>query len=195
MARRVVLAALASAALMFLWGFVFWGPVINATARLMAPLPADAELDAVAPLRRAQVPDGMYVYPGPLAGGSDQAAIDAWTAKIQEGPVFHLAYHQQGVSPMEPMMFIKGLVHNFAIALLSAILLATVVDSLPRYAGRVGFRVLLTLIAAIWTNVGSVIWWFHTPQYCAGQMAYEIVAGLLMALVTAALIKPKPIVL
>jgi hypothetical protein len=190
MAMRVLGAAVLSAVLMFFWGFVFWGPVLNMTAKLMSPLPVAAELDTLAPLRANNVPDGMYVYPGPLADLNDEAADAAWTKKIEEGPVFHMAYHQNGISPMDPMMFAKGLAHNFVIALISALLLTMVLSSLPTYGRRVLFLTVVSLIAAIWTNVGDVIWWFHTPKYAAGQIVYTAVAGLLMALATAAIVRP-----
>jgi hypothetical protein len=191
MAVRVIFAAILSALLMFFWGFVFWGPVLNMTARLMAPLPEDAELDVIAPLRGNSVPDGMYVYPGAAGDARDKAAVDAWNKKVEEGPLLHMAYQQQGISPMDLKMFAKGLAHSFVIALLSATLLATVVHGLPTYASRVGVLFLVSLIAAIWTNVGNVIWWFHTIDYAAGQIAYTVVGGLLMALATAAIIKPR----
>ena len=62
MAGRVLLAAVLSAVLMFLWGFLFWG-LLDMSFRLMAPLPA--ELDVLASLRQANTPSGMYVYPLP----------------------------------------------------------------------------------------------------------------------------------
>jgi hypothetical protein len=191
MAVRVIAAALVSAILMFVWGFVFWGPVLNMTPLLMATLPEDTELDVIAPLRAGNTPDGMYLYPGPLADMNDETAAKAWDQKLSEGPALHMAYHQAGVSPMDPMMFAKGLAHSFVIGLLSAILLATVVHGLPTYASRVGVLLLVTLIAAIWTNVGNVIWWFHTLEYAAGQIAYHVVGGLLMALATAAIVVPR----
>lgn len=191
MAVRVVNSALLSAVLMFIWGFVFWGPVLNMTAKLMSPMPEKVELDVVAPLRGAQTPDGMYVYPGPLKDQGDQAAVDAWTKKIEAGPIMHLAYRRQGVSPTDPMMFAKGFGHNFLMALLSGGLLAMVAHALPSYASRVGVLLLVSLIAALWTNLSDVIWWFHTPQYAAGQIVYTVVAGLLMALVTAAIVIPR----
>jgi hypothetical protein len=193
MALRVIAAAALSAVLMFFWGFVYWGPVLNMTTRLMDTLPEDTELDVVAPLRASNTPDGMYVYPGPLADMNDEAAKQAWEKKLAEGPVFHMAFHQAGVSPMDPVMFAKGLAHSFVISLLSAVLLATVVHGLPTYASRVGVLLLVAVIAAIWTNVGSAIWWFHPVDYAAGQIAYELGGGLLMALATAAIIKPRKI--
>jgi hypothetical protein len=191
MALRVIAAAVISAVLMFFWGFVYWGPVLNMTSRLMDTLPEETELDVVAPLRATNTPDGMYVYPGPLADPSDNVAEKAWEKKLAEGPGFHMAYRQGGISPYDPKMFAMGFAHSFVISLLSAILLATVVYGLPTYASRVGVLFLVAIIAAIWTNVGSVIWWFHPIDYAAGQIAYELVGGLLMALATAAIIKPR----
>jgi hypothetical protein len=193
MAVRALAAAAISAVLMFLWGFVYWGPVLNMTARLMQPLPPDREMDILAPMRAGEMPTGMYVYPGPVTNKHDETAQAEWERKVQDGPIFHMAYSRRGTSPMDPMMFAKGLLHSFAIALLSAGLLAMVVHALPSYASRVGFLLLVSVIAAIWTNVASAIWWFHTPAYAAGQMAYELGAGVAMALVTAAIVKPRPV--
>jgi len=191
MAMRVIFAAILSAVLMFFWGFVFWGPVLNMTAKLMSPLAEGVELDVIAPLRGAQTPDGMYIYPGPLKGQGDQAAVDAWTKKVEAGPLVRLAYRQQGFSPTDPALYAQGFGHSFLIALLSGGLLAMVAHALPSYASRVGVLLLVSLIAALWTNLSDVIWWFHTPQYAAGQIVYTVVAGLLMALVTAAIVKPR----
>lgn len=189
MAIRVIGAAIASAVLMFAWGFVFWGPVFNATARIHEALPADAELDLLAPMRAAEMPSGMYVYPGPLADMGDPEAVDAWNKKLADGPLFQLAYQRGGASPMEPATMAKGLAHNFLIALLAGMLLATATPALSGYSSRVGFVVVLTLVGIVWTNVGDVIWWFHSIRYCLGHMLYEGVAGLLMALVTAAIVR------
>ncbi|RIK77444.1 MAG: hypothetical protein DCC67_12615 [Planctomycetota bacterium] len=190
MALRLLLAAVVSAVLMFLWGFVYWGPVLNMTARLMEPLPADREMDILAPMRAGEMPTGMYVYPGPLVDPRDEAAAAEWERKVEEGPIFHLAYRRSGASPMDPVMFATGLLHNFVVALLAAGLLAMVVHTLPSYASRVGLLMLASLIAAVWTSVGAAIWWAHTARYAAGQMAYELGAGLAMALATAAIVKP-----
>lgn len=189
MPLRIIAAALVSAVLMFLWGFVFWGPVINATARLNDSLPAEEELNILAPMRASQLPTGMYVYPGPLADMNDAEAKAEWDKKLADGPVFHLAYQQQGASPMDAAMFVKGFAHNFVVALIAATLLALAAPALGGYTGRVGFLVLLTLLGVVWTNPTNVIWWFHTTNHALGHMLYEFVAGLLMALATAAIVR------
>jgi hypothetical protein len=189
-AMRILLAALLSAVAIFFWGFVFWGPVLNMTVRLMAPLPATVELDALAPLRAEQLADGMYVYPGPLLDQTDDAAVAAWEKKVNEGPIVHMTYKSSGISPMDPNMFAKGFAHNFLLALLGGVLLSSVAEYLPSYGRRFALLALVSLIAALWTPIGDMIWWFHPTKYALGSATYTLVAGLLMAAITAAIIQP-----
>ncbi len=186
MAGRVLLSALLSAVLMFVWGFVFWG-VLGLANSLLQPLPA--ELDVLAALRQSQVPSGMYVYPMP-ADPNDPEAIETFNAQHEEGPLLQLAYRAEGGPPMPPSMFAQGLGHNFAVALLTGCLVALAVRGLPSFGSRLMFVLLMSLIASIWTNVGDVLWWFHSPRYCLGVMTYQMGVGLLMGLVVAALVRP-----
>ena len=133
----------------------------------------------------------MYVYPGPLADQNDPTAHEAWEKKIGDGPILHMSYRGAGASPMDAGMFVEGLAHSFVIAVLSGVMLAMVANAMPFYSQRVVLLLLVSLIASLWTNVGNMIWWGHAPGYTAGQVAYHFVAGLLMSLVTAAIIKPR----
>ena len=185
MASRVLLAAVLSAVLMFVWGFVFWG-VLNIGAKLMQPLPE--ELDVLAVLRKSNAASGMYVYPMP-ADAADPAGNESFEAKHREGPILQMAYQAEGGPPMPPMKFAQGLGHYFAVALLTGCLLALAARGLPSFGSRMIFVLLLSLIAAVWGNVGDAVWWFHSRAYCLGNMAYVMGAGLAMALVLAAIVK------
>lgn len=185
MAGRVILASIVAAVLMFVWGFVFWG-LSGMSEELVAPLPA--ELDILAVLRNSQAPSGMYVYPMPVDSSDEEAQAEC-EKKFLEGPLLQLAYRREGVSMMAPSMFAQGLGLNFAVALLTGCLLALASRGLPHFGGRLVFVLLVSLVAAIWTNVGDVVWWFHSPRYCLGIMAYTMGAGLLMGLVLAAIIR------
>jgi len=188
MAGRVLLASLLSAVLMFVWGFLFWG-VLNFGGRFMQPLPA--ELDVLASLRQSGAPSGMYVYPMP-ADMSKEGAAEEFDAKHLEGPILQMAYQAEGTKPMLPSKFAQGLGHYFAVALLTSCLLALAARGLPSFAGRAMFVLLLSLLAAVWSNVGDAIWWFHSREYCLGNMAYTMGAGLAMALVMAAIVRRDP---
>jgi len=188
MAGRVLLAAVLSAVLMFVWGFVFWG-LLDFGGKLMQPLPA--ELDVLASLRQAGTESGMYIYPMPV-DPSDEQANQAFEAKHLEGPILQLAYRAEGGPVMPPIVFAQGLGHYFAVALLTGCLLALAARGLPSFASRVVFVLLLSLVAAVWGNVGDAVWWFHSPKYCLGNMAYSLGAGSAMALVMAAIVRRDP---
>ncbi len=185
MAGRVFLASILAAILMFAWGFVFWG-LLGVGPQLMQPLPA--ELDVLAALRNSQAPSGMYLYPVP-ADAKDEAAMAEFERKHLEGPLLQLAYRREGGPPMPPSVFAQGFGHYFAVALLTGCLLALTARGLPHFGGRLVFVLLVSLVAAIWGNVGDVVWWFHSPRYCVGNMAYTLGAGLVMGLVLAAIVR------
>lgn len=177
---------LVAAVLMFVWGFLFWA-ILGVGDSLLKPLPA--ELDVLAALRGSQTPSGMYVYPSPPADMNDQEAMAAFEAKHEEGPLLRMAYRAEGGPHMPPVKFAQGIGHYFGIALLSALLTALAAPALPTFGRRVGFVLLLSLIASVWTNVGDVVWWSHSLRYCLGNMAYGMGAGLLMGLAIAALVR------
>ena len=186
MIGRIVVASLISAVLVFMWGFVFW-VLSGMSMQLMSPLPT--EPDVTAALRSKRTPSGMYVYPAP-ADTSNEAEQERWERQHEEGPVFQIAYRAEGGPAMPPSTFAKGLGHYLVVALLTSSLLAMSLGSLPTFGRRLGFVVLVSLIAAVWANGGDAIWWFHSPAYCLGNAGYTVGAGLLMGLVTAAIIKP-----
>jgi hypothetical protein len=187
MALRILLAAALSAVLMFLWGFLFWG-VMNVGALLMQPLPAQAELDLLAVLRNVQAPSGMYLYPMPPAEG-DEEAQQNFATQHQEGPRLQLALVAEGGAPMPPAQLALGWGHNFLVALLAACLLALAGKGLPCFGTRFLAVLLLVFAASLWGNGGDWVWWFHSGTYCLGNAAYQLGAGLLMAVVLAGLVK------
>lgn len=185
MAGRVLVASIVAAVLMFAWGFVFWG-LSGIDKQVLAPLPA--EMDVLAVLRNSQAPSGMYLYPMHDNSAVEQAQAE-WETKHQEGPLLQLAYRKEGGPPMPPSIFAQSFAHYFAVALLVGCLLALAARGLPRFGGRLVFVLLVSLVAAIWSNVGDVVWWFHSPRYCLANMAYTMGAGLVMGLVLAALVR------
>ena len=187
MPGRVLLASILAAVLMFAWGFVFW-VVLGFGDRLMQPLPA--ELDVLAALRNVQAPSGMYAYP--MLGNVDSEDARAeFERKHLEGPLLQLAYRKEGGPPMPLFVFAQGFGHYFAVALVTSCLLVLAARGLPRYSGRLVFVLLVSLVAAIWGNVGDVVWFLHSPVYCVGSIVYAMGAGLVMGLVLAA-IDPPP---
>ncbi len=187
MVGRVLIAGVISALLMMVWGFLFWG-VFNIGGKLVKPLPEGFEPDKA--LREALPESGMYVYPSPVPMG-DTEAHAKFEAQHLAGPRFRLSYQAEGGPVMPPATMLKGLVLNLAVALLAGCLTTIAGRSLPRFSSRLGFVLLLSLLASVWGNVADAIWWFHSPEYCLGNIAYGLGAGLIMAAVIALIVRPS----
>jgi hypothetical protein len=102
-----------------------------------------------------------------------------------------MAYTNTGVKPMDPVMFAKGLLHSFVLALLAGTVLSMALPATLSYGGRVLLLVLVSLMATLWTNLSDAIWYLYPWPYVLGQIGYGLVAGLLMALITAAIVRPE----
>lgn len=189
MAVRILVASLISAVVVFAWGFLFWG-VSGASQALLTPLPETSRIDLLAVLRRDNLPPGMYIYPAPSSGAADQAALDDFNHRHEEGPLLQLALHD-GAPPMQPGTFALGAGLNFVYALLAGAMVAIAGAGLPTFGRRLAFLAAFALAGAIWTNLGDVIWWFHPVRYGLGNAAYQLIAGLLTALIIAAIVKPR----
>ncbi len=187
MAGRIILAALFSAIAMFFWGFVFWS-VSGAAYQMMSPLPEKAEADIAAVLRRDKVPSGVYVYPMPAE--AEDAELAKELAELHEaGPRFQLAHKLEGAPMMAPGVMAMGFGHMFVIALLASLVTAFSLPALGTFGRRFGFVLLVALVGVLWSHPGDVIWWYHSPAYCLGQIVYGGVSGLLLAAVVAGIVR------
>ena len=141
-------------------------------------------------MRSSNLPTGMYLYPFPAEFGDEAGTAEA-ERKVEEGPRLQLAYVKEGGAAMEPVTMAKGFAHMAVVALLAAALTAMAAGGLPTFARRFAFVLLVAVTAAVWANLDDAIWWMHPARYAAGVMIYQIVAGALMAVVIAALVKRR----
>lgn len=195
MAGRVILAAVLAAVVMFLWGFVFWG-VTGFPARMgfMSPFPGDEDGSTGGKLWELVGDEGVtgvYIYPWPVSMDSDEETIEQYSARHREGPRAQLFYNKEGAEPMGPAVMGLGWLHYFVLALLAGIVLKMALPALTSFGQRVCVGTIIGLIGAIWSTIGGAIWFSHPWGYAIVDAAYGIVAGLLMAVVLAAIIKPR----
>jgi hypothetical protein len=188
MATRILAAAVLSAVVMFFWGFVFWA-LSGLPSRFLLALPQTTADDVTAVLRRDKLPSGVYVFPMP-ADPRDAEAVKANEDIFRAGPRFQLAHRLEGDEPMGAATLGRGFGHMFVVGLMASLLTAMALPGLATYGRRATFVAILGFFGAIWTNPGDVVWWFHSREYCLGEMFYGVVAGLLMAVVVAAIVKP-----
>src|SRR5205823_6928207 len=108
-----------------------------------------------------------------------------FTRKATTGPEGILIYLPVGTNPISARQLITEGGTNILQALLAAFLLAQV--GLKRFASRLGFVIVVGILAAITTNISYWNWYRCPANYTAAQI-FTLVAGYAVAGVIAAAI-------
>ena len=191
MSARILLAGILGGIAMFIWSFV---------AHDLLPLGEigmrqfDNE-DHVLGTLKTDLGDaaGIYHFPGHMAGPNatrqERAeAIKRAMEKAASGPSGILIYHSN-----RQFSFGKLLGVEFTTELLEAILAVFVLSQtgIQSFVGRIGFVLVVGILAAMTTNIPYWNWYGFHSHYTAAYMFTEIVGFLLVGIV-AALLLPKP---
>jgi len=189
MNTRVLLAGLLSGIAMFLWSFVAHDLLPLGEIGVSQLENEDAVLDALK--TNIGAAPGFYYFPGHHAGANATAqqrseAIKRAMEKAATGPSGILVYH-----PSREFAFAKLLGVEFGTEVLEGILVVFLLSQtrIASFAGRVGFVLVVGILAAISTNVPYWNWYGFPSNYTAAYMFIQIVAffcaGVVAALVLA----------
>lgn len=192
MAKSVVLAGILGGLTIFAWACVAFLvlPLGEIGIRELPDEPAF--LNAV----RNNVPlPGLYFFPrGGLSPGAtpaqEKAAAEAWQKKLQSEPVGMLIYRGLGVGGTSTKQIMMQFVANLTQGLLAAFLLARA--KLKRYSARVGFMLVLALLASLNTNVAYWNWYGFPATYTLAYVLTLFCGYSLAGLVAAAIVKEYP---
>lgn len=132
---------------------------------------------------------GLYFFPGtgvPVdAPQSEQrAAMANYQQILDKNPSGILIYKPAG----QKMMTFSQLAHEFGFEVFEALLLAILLSltTLKSFGGRVGFAVIVGLIAAVSTNLSYWNWYGFPANYTHAAIFVEVVkyafAGVVIAL-------------
>jgi hypothetical protein len=186
--KKFVLAPALAALAMFFLGFLYWGLPMSPAYKTMSRV-ADDDAAAVA-LARLFPETGVYHVPGL------HVEATKLTALMKRGPTAEVTFMKEGHDPGSPVMFLKGYVHYFVIALLLMIMLLKAVPSFTGFNSRVKFTAAVGLVAAAF-ELTDTIWGNHPVGYHVAVGIYIFlectVAGLVLAKFTLASSEPGPI--
>lgn len=192
MGKRVVIAGILGAVVMFVWLFA-------AHEFLPLGLTGVREISDEAPVLSAMqsaIPGaGFYLFPGFGLGPNPtpeqrEAAMPAYMKKYAQSPHGVLIYHPpSGTFPFGPALAREGAL-NFVEALLAAWLLSLAAAG-RGYGARVGFVVIVGVLATLTTNAEYWNWYDFPATYIAGYMTTQIIGYALMGLVLAILVKTE----
>jgi hypothetical protein len=139
---------------------------------------------------------GLYIFPG-LGIGENPShqekneAMKHMSEKIAANPSGLLMYH----APGRPFAFGKSLGIEFGTELLEAILAVFLLSQtrVTSFVGRVGFILIVGILAAIATNVSYWNWYGFPAAYTAGYMLIQIVGFFLAGIVAALILRKRTV--
>ncbi|HLX76414.1 MAG TPA: hypothetical protein VKR26_16825 [Terriglobales bacterium] len=192
MAKRILLAGVLGGLAMFIWASI---------AHMVVPLGSTGvrEIPNEAPVLGAMQSSlgqtsGLYIFPGLGAGPNPttaqrNAAMKDYGPKLAANPSGLLIYHPPGAKGITGGKLGLEFLTEVVETLLAVFLLAQ--TRLESYAGKVGFIVLVGIIAALATNIPYWNWYGFPGNYTAAYMTTQIVGYLCAGLVAAAVMKNR----
>jgi hypothetical protein len=188
---RLVIGALLSAAVLFLWSILFWivSPLRYAVLR---PLPGDEAVLAL--LDRSLPQSGVYLSPFP---DEDRFTADPKEAKEEflkrqrQGPQVQISYLKAGVDPLSPALLGLGFGQHFLSALLIGGLLVLALPGLSTYTSRMLFVFLAGVFAAETVSLSPPVWLHQPWDLPLFNALYHASGWFVASFVLAAIIRPR----
>jgi len=139
---------------------------------------------------------GLYIFPGLGVGKNPSKeekneAMKHMSEKLAANPSGILMYH----APGRPFAFGKALGIEFATELLEAILAVFLLAQtrITSFAGRVGFILVVGILAAIATNVSYWNWYGFPSVYTGNYMLIQIIGFFCGGIVAALVLRKTPL--
>jgi len=178
--RRLVIASLLAAAVMFLWGFAFWTVLMPGPRAFDSPDDSAALSEALVTYLPAS---GTYVVP---TWQGNKAQMEE---RFETGPVATIFFRRDGVRMMSPLTFVYGYLEFALACFLAALLLYMTASALPSYGSRVMVVLLLGMAGTVFIELAQPIWWHQPWRFHLLNTVYAVVSWLLAGAVLAAMIK------
>ncbi|MDN5212236.1 hypothetical protein QQ020_09245 [Fulvivirgaceae bacterium BMA12] len=181
--KKHILAALASAAVLMIWGMIFW-QFIYEPLKIYNTIP---NADKVAELlQQSGTVTGTYFYPWPR---NTDETFQQFVTKHKEGPFFKLSYIRQGVDPQSPQKMIGGILHLFVVSFLAGLIIRLIGHGSIDFKRKALIIFLAGSIGTVFIQIGDPVW-FHLPwDYSLGILVYELISWLILGVITAWIMK------
>jgi hypothetical protein len=190
MMKRVLLAGVLGGIAMFVWSSIAHIALPLGKAGIKEIPNEEAVLSGM----QAQLgtTSGFYAFPGMGLGPNptrqeENAAMQQYEQKLAANPSGILIYHPPGAKALTPGQLMTEFFTELAEALLLALLMAQ--TTLATFASRIGFVIMVALMAAITTNLPYWNWYGFPTSYTTAYMTIEFVDYLVAGLVVAAVLK------
>lgn len=180
--KQLLLGSLLAAVALFIWGAIFWMSPIASSVLGHA---TDDEAAGRA-LLESFPESGTYVVP------SEKNDESTFTRLHEAGPIATIHVRREGAPAMAPQVFVYGFLHGLLTCFLLGLLMRMALPGLPTYGLRVGFATLAGLTAAVFLELGQVIWWLQPWGLHLLNLIWGATAALIAGLVLAYFLRPAP---
>jgi hypothetical protein len=190
---RIILAGVFGAIAMFIWSAIahMASPLGHAGTHIGLP-----NEEKVLEAMKSGIGDtaGLYLFPGFGLGDNptheqEQEAMKHYDEKLVANPSGFLLYHPAGSRPMTMAKWLTvEFLKQLLVSILAVFLLAQ--TRIATFGGRIGFVLVVGILAAITTNISYWNWYGFPGVYTAAYMFTEIV-GFLCAGLAAAFVLRK----
>lgn len=179
--KNNVLAPALAAVAMFIFGSIFWMNPLP--YKVISPNADDAA--AAAALDEIFPQTGLYLVPSPHI---DPKAAEAL---YNQGPNAMVHFIKEGGPMMDPIVFLKGYLHYFLIALLLGMILGKSSSAFASYGCAVKFSTLVGFTGSALTTLGQSIWWHHLWSWTLINLVYATLTFTVASLVLAKFLPKK----
>ena len=180
--KKIIIASILGGLTIFVWGAISWVALPFHKTTIHSLTNEDA---VVAALKAGGAATGAYMIPG---FADSKEVMDA---KAEAGPLVHIYYRNEGMPPMDPMFFIKGILLDIVVMWLAVMMLSKISWSLASYGNRVRFMAMIGLIIAIGVRLGDTIYFGYPFDFIILIAIDEVIAWTLAGLVVARIVKPS----
>jgi hypothetical protein len=186
--KTSVIAGIVGGIILFLWSFLAWVVLPLHTATMHPISDENAAINALGPLLTSKAVYDMPHDPG-MRGG--QAAMDAYTKKVERGPTGMIIYDPQGADPMMGKQMFMGILLDFLTAFLAAWMLASSLLLSAPYMTKVMYFVMIGVLISVSQHLAYWNWMRFPTDWTLAQIVDTIVGWTLAGLGIAALVKPE----
>lgn len=186
MGKRLGLAALAAAFILFFWGW-FWFGMSPLAKQTLQSLPETAQ-PGIAAMAASGLASGTYMSP---AYDDSTPEITAKTiSDYAAGPVVMIHYRSGGSNFFDPMVMLSGLALSFVTALIIGWLSTRSGAPLPTFGARFGFVLGAGALIAVAGRFSVPVWYSMPWDFFLYYAAYDVSGWALAGLAMARILKP-----
>jgi hypothetical protein len=186
---RVILGAIVAGIVVFFWGAIAHMALPIGTMGVKS-LPGEEK--TLAAMKESIQEPGFFIFPGhDMSKPMSQSDMEAYAAKIKDGPSGILVFKPSGGEAMSPRQLLTELGSSVVAAFIAGLILTQVKSG---YIGRVLIVTGLGLFGFVSVLISYWNWYGFPTDFTIGAALDEVIGWFLAGLVLAAIIRPAKVV-